>query len=113
MHIEGACGEAAVAKALNVFWSGTVNTFKRGGDIGSKIQVRTRSKSYYELIVRQDDRDDDIFILVTGKAPSFDVVGWTLGKDAKKEQWIQTHGNREAAWFVPQKELLDINTLPK
>jgi hypothetical protein len=113
MHIEGACGEAAVAKALNVFWSGTVDTFKRGGDVGNKIQVRTRSKSYYELIVRKDDRDDDIFVLVTGKAPSFDVVGWISGKDAKKEQWIQTHGNREAAWFVPQKELLDMNSLPK
>lgn len=59
MHIEGACGEAAVAKALNVFWSGTVDTFKRGGDVGNKIQVRTRSKSYYELIVRKDDRDED------------------------------------------------------
>lgn len=112
MHIEGACGEAAVAKALNIYWSCTINTFKSGGDVGNTIQVRTRSKDYYELIVRKDDRDDDVFVLVTGKAPSFNVVGWILGKDAKKKEWIQTHGGREAAWFVPQKELLDISSIP-
>jgi|LauGreDrversion4_2_1035121.scaffolds.fasta_scaffold301304_3 hypothetical protein len=113
MHIEGACGEAAVAKALNVYWSGTVDTFKLGGDLGKSIQVRTRSKDYYELIVRKDDRDDDIFVLVTGKAPKFNVVGWTFGKNAKKQEWMQTHGGREAAWFVPQKELHDISSIPK
>jgi len=113
MHIEGACGEAAVAKALNIYWSGTVDTFKRGGDLGSFIQVRTRSKNYYELIVRKDDRDDDVFVLVTGKAPSFNVVGWILGKDAKNPEWIQTYGGREAAWFVPHEKLAHISSIPK
>lgn len=111
MHIEGACGEAAVAKALNVYWAGTVDTFKFGADIGEKIQVRTRSKDYYDLIVRSDDKDDDIFVLVTGRAPTFNVVGWILGRDAKKPQWVQNYGNRVPAWFVPQKNLIDIQSL--
>lgn len=30
-HIEGACGELAVAKSLGISWSGSINTFKAGG----------------------------------------------------------------------------------
>lgn len=110
-HVEGACGEMAVAKALGVFWSASLNTFKSGGDIGNRIQVRTRSKDYYELIVRDDDDPDHIFILATGLSPVFKIHGWILGRDARRDEWRQTHGGREAAWFVPQSSLSDISTL--
>jgi len=110
VHVEGAVGELAAAKAMNRFWSGSINTFKDGGDVGT-IQVRTRSKEHYELIVRQDDADEDCFVLVVGTAPNYDVKGWILGRDAKQEQWSQTHGNRPAAFFVPQLELRDIAEL--
>lgn len=103
-HIEGACGELAVAKALGVFWSGSVNTFKRGGDVGG-IQVRTRSQPEYDLIIRDDDCDDDTFVLVTGQCPEYDVVGKILGHDGKQDIWRQTYGGRPAAWFVPQAAL--------
>jgi hypothetical protein len=104
-HVEGACGELAVAKVLDKYWGGTVNTFKDGGDIGAAIQVRTRTKDYYDLIVRDDDKPEDVFVLVVGKAPSFRVVGWIRGRDAKQPAWIQHHGNRPAAYFVPQAQL--------
>ena len=104
IHIQGAAGEIAAAKALNRYWNGSVNTFKRGGDVG-KLQVRTRSRMDYDLIVRPDDRDSDVFILVLGGIPSFRVAGWILGSDAKCEAWLQTHGNRPAAYFVPQESL--------
>lgn len=74
-HIEGAAGEAAVAKYLNRYWSGTVNTFGKGGDVGA-LQVRARSRHDYELIIRPKDRDDDWFVLVTGKAPIFRIRAW-------------------------------------
>jgi len=109
IHIEGAAGELAVAKALNLFWDGTVNTFKRGGDIGDKLQVRTRSKDYYDLLIRQNDKDEDIFVLVVGQIPNFKVVGWMRGVDAKQEKYSQTYGNRPSAYFVPQK---DLNSFP-
>ncbi len=104
VHIEGAAGELAVAKTLGRFWNGSVNTFHNGGDVG-KIQVRTRSKDDYDLIVREDDRDGDYFVLVTGCIPSFEVRGWILGTDAKRPEWLQTHGGREAAYFVPAAAL--------
>ncbi len=107
VHIEGACGEMAVASALGRYWSGSVNTFKSGGDVGT-VQVRTRSRHDYDLIVRRDDRDNDIFILVTGLAPRFEVRGWIRGADARRSEWLRTHGNRPAAYFVPQTALMPI-----
>lgn len=106
-HIEGACGEAAVAKVLNRFWNGSVDTFATGGDVGD-IQVRTRSSHDYELLVRPDDRDSDVFILVTGRAPTFRVIGYIWGRDAKRPEWLQTHGSRPAAYFVPHAFLTPI-----
>lgn len=106
-HIEGAAGEMALAKAMNWYWGGTVNTFKHGGDVGN-VQVRTRTRDHYELIVRDNDRDDDVFYLVTGTVPTFRVVGWILGKDAKRPEFSHMHGGRPAAYFVPHNALREV-----
>lgn len=104
LHIEGAAGEMAAAKALGRYWQMPVGTFKAGGDVGD-FQVRTRSRHDYELIVREGDRDGDAFILVTGSIPRFQVHGWMRGRDAKRPEWLKEHGGRAPAWFVPQAQL--------
>lgn len=106
-HCEGAAGELAAAKVLGRYWDGSVNTFRRGGDVGD-VQVRTRSRHDYELIVRDRDRDDDAFVLVTGRAPEFRVVGWIRASAAKQPDWMRTHGNRPPAYFVPHAALTPI-----
>ncbi len=107
-HVEGACGELAVAKLLNLYWNGSVDTFKDVGDVGT-LQVRTRSRHDYELIVRRDDRGSDRFVLVTGKAPRFIVHGYmTAGEAQAHPEWLQTYGARPPAFFVPQSELHDL-----
>lgn len=110
IHIEGACGELAVAKALNMYWAGTINTFKSKADVG-KLEVRTRSRHDYDLLVRPDDKDESVFIHVTGKAPDFRIHGWLLGKDAKQEKFLQNYGGRDLAYFVPATSLNNINDL--
>lgn len=104
LHIEGACGELAFAKLLNIYWNGSINTFGLGGDVGD-IQVRTRSRHDYELIVRAKDRDGDAFVLVTGVAPNYVVRGWLFGQEAKRDEWLNAHGGRTPSWFIPHKEL--------
>lgn len=104
IHIEGACGELAVAKALGRYWNGSVDNF-RGPDLVGFLQIRTRSNAYYDLIVRPDDADQDVYILVTGRAPEFEVHGWIRGRDAKQEMWLRTYGDRPPAYFVPQSAL--------
>lgn len=104
LHLEGAFGELAFAKALGRYWDGSINTFHDGGDVGV-VQVRTRSRSDYDLIVRDADRDGDYFVLVVGRSPSYTVVGYILGADAKQPKWSKDHGGHGAAFFVPQSEL--------
>ena len=110
-HIEGACGELAVAKATGVFWDGSINSFSRP-DLPGRIQVRTRSRDDYALIVRDNDNDGDSFVLVTGRCPNYTVRGWILGGDAKKEEFRRAYGGRESAFFVPQSKLLCLSNLP-
>lgn len=109
-HCEGACGELAVAKLLGCYWDGSVDTF-HAPDLPGKIQVRTRSRDDYELLVRPNDDDDARFVLVTGRAPVFVVRGWASGAESKRFEWLQHHGNRAGAYFVPQHALHPIASL--
>ena len=94
----------AFAKATENYWSASVATFK--GRVGDRIQVRWRSRPDYDLMVRPSDSDQDIFVLVLGKIPALNVVGWIRGGAAKQDRSIQDHGGRPPAWFVPQDELI-------
>lgn len=104
MHFDGAGGEMAFAKSRNRYWDGSVNTFKVGGDVGD-IQVRTRSRLHYDLLVRDDDRDSDWFVLVVGSLPTFWVIGAIRGQQAKQPQFRRNWGNHGVAYFVPQSAL--------
>ena len=108
-HIEGAMGELVVAKVLDIYWDGSVNTFSRSDLPG--IEVRTRSKGDYELIVRPHDSDESVFVLVTGKCPIYVVRGWIKGRDAKRPEWLKEHGSRPPAHFVPQEALKPVEAL--
>lgn len=110
-HIEGACGEMAVAKHFGLFWSGAIGNI--GADDVGRLQVRTRSKHDYELILHKEDRDDRKFILLTGIAPEYRVRGWITAIDGKlPEYWktIPPH-TRPPAYFVPHSKLRPIEEL--
>jgi hypothetical protein len=87
LHVEGAAGELAAAKAMDRYWCPSVDTFKHGGDIGDTIQVRMRSRHTYELIIRPDDRDCDTYVLVIGVAPCFHARGAIVGRAAKRDEF--------------------------
>lgn len=109
-HVLGALGECAFAKATNRYWSGSVNTFK-AADIGGNIQIRTRSQHSYDLIVRDDDHDEDVFVLVTGGPQEFTIHGWMQAADAKKPRFKSNYGGYGEAFFVPQSALRPIDPL--
>lgn len=103
IHIEGAMGELALAKALGRYWSGAGELYGDDTDVGG-VQVRTRTRHDYELYVWPRDEDEAIFVLVTGTPPSFRVHGWIRGADAKRQEWFKSLG-RAPAYFVPQEAL--------
>jgi len=109
-HIEGALGECVVAQYLGVYWDHSLGSFK-GADLGNRIQVRTRSQGWHDLIVRPDDTPEHAYILVTGQAPNYQVRGWIYGNEAQRPEWWKTLGDRPPAWFVPQEHLHLLETL--
>jgi hypothetical protein len=104
--IEGACAELACAKALNLYWPATVNTFS-GPDIGETIQVRRRLNlpGKRDLYVRPNDDEKYAYFLVWGLCPNFEIVGYIWGKNAKIEKYYVDTKTRPPAWFIPPDDL--------
>lgn len=98
----GALGEAAVAMFFNVYWSGAI------GDLGAKdvgrLQVRTRTEQWHNMILHEADNDDDYFVLVHYDAPRFHIAGWIQARDGKRPEFWQEKTGRPC-YFVPTEAL--------
>jgi hypothetical protein len=111
VHINGACGELAVARALNCFWCGG---HFRSRDV-AEYQVRTTHHQTGRLTIHDDDNNNDIFILVIGDGRTrvFDIVGWIKAIDGKRpEYWVEM---QSGTWdfMVPQSALHPFEELLK
>ena len=100
-HIEGALGELVVAKVRNKYFMPTVNNFKEA-DLGRNIQVRLRAQHDWDMIVRDNDNPEHIYVHVTGPGPVFCVRGWEYGKSVMIPEYRANHGGSGPSWFVPE-----------
>jgi hypothetical protein len=103
-EIDGAAAELVVAKELGRYWSGPVGNFKEG-DIGERIQVRHTNRMDGKLIIREDDKNEHYFVLVRGKMPSYEVVGYINGAEAKLDKFLFGPNGAKPAYFIPSSEL--------
>jgi hypothetical protein len=112
-HELGALGEFACCKAYDLSWPATVNTFRQPDFTanGFKVEVKTRSESWYDLLVRPDDHDDRLYMLVVRFGSSFVIYGGMFGRDAKQEKWTKNHGGRPTAYFVPKTAIIPARDL--
>jgi hypothetical protein len=108
---QGAIAECVLAKHLNVFWCGSVNTFKSEKDVGTVFEVRSIDDMSKRLIVRMDDPDDAYFVSVAVFDNVCYIKGYLLGRDAKKGKWLRDPNDREPAYFVPDEGLKDPQNL--
>jgi hypothetical protein len=112
IHIEGAMGEACVAKALNLYFEGTVNTYGQA-DIGDDIGVRTVTKENYGLLIYEKDNPEHFYYLVKGTAPNFRVCGWLRGADAKQDKYLAPYVSKaRSIWRVPERDLNPMSMMP-
>ena len=109
LHIDGACGEQALAKHLKMYWSGNLGNF-RAADVGS-LQVRTTQYHNGHLLLHDDDKDDDIFVLMTGLVPALRIRGWCFAKEGKMDDFKKDPLGGREAYFVPQEILRPMATL--
>lgn len=113
-HIVGCIGELAVAKVLNITWNRSVGTYKSQADLGGRLEVRHRSNPEFQLIIRDNDKDDSIYILSRGMPPgAIEIVGWIYGHMGKKEEYKKDPGGYgRPAYFIPDNVLQPMESLP-
>jgi hypothetical protein len=107
-HRLGALGEYVVAQALGIFWPGPGEL--RAPDVG-RLEVRTRSRHSFDLIVHPRDPDERAVVLVTCEEYVFRIHGWIWARDAKRERWWRDPAGGRPAYFVPQSALYDLSHL--
>lgn len=103
LDIEGLLAEAAVAKALGLYFSPTTDALDTSlGDVIKGIQVRSTKYDTGCLLVHNTDADADRFVLVTGSQGRYQIRGWILGEHAKEPKWWRVYKNRGAFWVEQQ-----------
>lgn len=119
LHYQGCRGEVAVARHYNFYWSPKSGVYRTAADVGGKIEVRCRSVDWYDLILRERDRDlSRPYVLAIDGQPkdrlTIKLIGWITGKEGREKGTFKdpTNTGRERAWFVEQKLLHDLDELP-
>ena len=113
IHLLGAAGEVAVASYLGLKEHLFKETeAKRGSaDLPGGIDVKTRSKTAYDLIVQKNEPPEKKYVLVTIQNKTTLIHGWIHGERAMQEKfWADPAGGRPA-YFVPKEHLHPIDTL--
>jgi hypothetical protein len=112
-HKLGAAGELAVADMLGLrqFLYQETEAKRGSSDLPPNIEVKTRSKHYYDLICQLDERPGKALVLVTMQNGITLIHGWMKSEDAMQEQWRKDPAGGRPAYFVPQSALSSISTL--
>ncbi len=108
-HIEGAMGELAVAKVLDLYWNYGVNVFK-GPDVGD-LQVRTTHRDTGNLLLHEADSPTARYVLVTGINGHYVVRGWISGWVGKQRKYWGEPQPGRPCYMVPQSALMPIGKL--
>lgn len=104
-HILGAMAELAFAKWANVYWEGSVNTFRGRPDVAG-CEVRWARDDELKIYPREAaDKANTKFVLVRGVGPTFDVLGWAYGRDALAFPARRKHPQGPEAHFIPSGNL--------
>ena len=112
IHLLGAAGEMAVASYLGM----KEHLFKetearRGSDDLPGMDVKTRSKASYDLIIQRQEDPEKKFVLVTIENQQTLIHGWCYGKEAMDEKYWADPARGRPAYFVGKEYLRPMETL--
>ena len=104
----GAAAELAAAKWLKVpNFRLTIDTYKNEADIWPNWEVKHTEYAGGHLIIKDNDRDGDRAILVTGTNP-FTIVGWLPVDYCKDDLYLKATRQTPISYWVPQNELVQV-----
>jgi hypothetical protein len=75
------------------------------------MDIKTRSKHSYDLIVQKNEDPRKKFVLVTIQDKITLIHGWCYGRDAMKEEFWADPARGRPAYFVPKEALAPIDSL--
>ncbi len=112
-HLLGAAGEVAVASYLGLQHGlFQEKEAKRGSaDLPGNIDVKTRSRSSYDLIVQRQSDPNKKFVLVTIENQKTLLHGWCYGEEAMQDRFWADPARGRPAYFVPKSELRSMESL--
>lgn len=112
IHLLGAAGEVAVASYLNLKGELFKETeAKKNSDDLPGIDVKTRSKACYDLIVQRGSDPQKKFVLVTIENQQTLLHGWCYGHEAMQERFWADPARGRPAYFVAKEHLHPLETL--
>ena len=113
IHLLGAAGEVAVASYLGMKEHLFKETEARRGsdDLPGGIDVKTRSKTRYDLIVQKNEDVRKKFVLVTIENQKTFLHGWCYGHEAMQERFWADPARGRPAYFVTKEHLRPMETL--
>jgi len=112
IHLLGAAGEVAVASYLGMKEHLFRETeARRGSDDLPGIDVKTRSKTSYDLIVQKNETSEKKFVLVTIQDQKTLLHGWCYGHEAMQERFWADPARGRPAYFVGKEHLRSMETL--
>ena len=108
-NAEAVGSEIAVAQYFGLRdFRPTIDTFKEKADVAALIEVKWTKYSTGHLIIRANDRIQDIAVLVIGKSPVYTIVGWMPVAWAMKARYLN---NQDGNYWVSQTDLNPMSTL--
>jgi len=113
IHLLGAAGEVAVASYLGMKEHLFKETEARRGsdDLPGGIDVKTRSRHKYDLIVQKNEDARKKFVLVTIESQKTFLHGWCYGYEAMEEEYWADPARGRPAFFVPKTVLRSMESL--
>jgi hypothetical protein len=113
IHLLGAAGEMAVASFLGMKEHLYQEKEARRGsdDLPGGIDVKTRSKTCYDLIVQKGAEPQKRFVLVTIQDQKTLLHGWCYGHEAMQERFWADPARGRPAYFVGKEHLRPMETL--
>jgi hypothetical protein len=112
VHLLGAAGEMAVASYMGL--KGHLyaeKEAKRGSCDLPGIDVKTRSKASYDLIVQKREDPRKKFVLVTIENQKTLLHGWCYGEEAMQERFWADPARGRPAYFVGKEHLRSMESL--
>ena len=106
-HELGAGGEMAVATYLGLVGHlyKDLTPTRGSADLPPNIDVKTRARHYYDLLVQLDDCPKKTFVLVTVENKEVLMHGWIHGEEAMKKEYVKEYVKGRPCYSIPKEKL--------